>query len=94
MAKKNRFPKQRGHKNLWDTTKETWAHCKRKGDRFQKGSQYEFNDVQVCDISLLSAGKYSREAESIYCLLAHKNHDFVGKMKSCMAKNVQSKTER
>lgn len=53
----------------------------------------EFNDVQVCDISLLSAGKYSREAKSVYCLLPHKNHDFVGKMKSCMVKPVQSKTE-
>lgn len=34
--------------------------------------KYKFNDVQVCDISLLSAGKFSREAENIYCLLVTK----------------------
>ena len=34
--------------------------------------KYKFNDVQACDISLLSAGKFSREAENIYCLLVTK----------------------
>lgn len=34
--------------------------------------KYKFNGVQVCDISLLSAGKFSREAENIYCLLVTK----------------------
>lgn len=64
--KKYRLPKQRGHKNLWDTTKGKHGHTAGgKVTDSKRELKYKFNDVQVCDISLLSAGIYSREAGSI-----------------------------
>lgn len=48
----------------------------------ERDLKYKFNDLQVCDISLLPSGKYRREVESIYCSLDHKkNHYFTGKIR-------------
>lgn len=39
----------------------------------ERDLNYKFNNVQVCDISLLSTGKYRGETGSIYCSLDYKN---------------------
>lgn len=93
MVKKIDFQNRRAIK-IYETQQRKHGHTAGgKVTDSKRNLKYKFNDVQVCDISLLSAGKYSRKAESIYCLLTHRNHYFVGKMESCVGKHVQSKFE-
>lgn len=47
----------------------------------ERDLKYKFNNVQVCDISLLSTGKYRGETGSIYCSLDYKICYFTGKIK-------------
>lgn len=47
----------------------------------ERDLKYKFNDLQVCDISLLPIDKYMGELENIYYSLEHKNHYFEGKKK-------------
>lgn len=47
----------------------------------ERDLKYKFNDLQVCDISLLPIDKYRGELENIYYSPDHKNHYFEGKKK-------------